>query len=110
MKIKEAKEIIGSIVKWNFLLQGITERIDVEKNDKLINLSLEDLINANKKVKQSNKRAEKYQKKSKKGIFVSITLDDRLIAAIYTALHYETGNEIIALINDKAVVVIKPKY
>ena len=78
--------------------------------------SLPDLLLANKMVKSSNKKKEKLQKyhSSKghktKGISIKMTLADRYIAAVYTALNFLPNGEMIALINDIGVGCVKADY
>ena len=115
MKIQEAKEIVGSIVAWQFVLQGVNEREQVEKID-LDKYSLEDLIKANKLVKANNDRKIKmqryYQKKNGKAnpITLQTVLSDRLIAGIYSILKFSSAGRMEVLINDKALVIINAKY
>ena len=115
MKLKEAKEIVGAIIEWQFVLQGIKEREDVQIFD-LRKYSLNDLIKANNLVKGNNNRKRKLQeywnKKNgkSKGISVQLILADRLIAGVYTALNFESNGEMQVLINDKAVGIVTPNY
>lgn len=116
MKLAEARQVIGYIINWGFVLQGVIERDEVKLDHSIKDLSLEDLIKANKMVKSANDRKRKLQEYNRgqgrnvKGVSINMTLDDRLIASVYTALHYPVGNEITTLINDRAVAVVKPNY
>ena len=103
-------------MRWQFVLLGIIERNEITEKLDLSAYSLSDLIKANKIVGSNNKRKEKladyHREKGHKvkGRTISMLIDDRLIAAIYTALHFEPRSEIIAIINDRAVVNIRPNY
>lgn len=116
MEIKKAKEIIASIIEWNLCLNGVTPRADIELNPTLKDYSLKELIKANDLVKSNNSRKRKLQeyylnKNGKSnGINLSMTLDERLIAAIYTALHYPANGEMVALINDVGVGCVTANY
>jgi hypothetical protein len=116
MKLKEAKQIIGSIIDWQMELMGVVKRTDKHRNIDLPKYSLEDLIKANKAVEASNKRKEKKQKwqmengVKQRGITIHMILDDRIIAAAYTAMHFNPNGEMIALINDIGVGCVKANY
>lgn len=109
MKISEAKQIIWTITKWQFYMQGIVDEIPCESLS--TDLSLEDLMRANKMVSVANKRKMKDQNdgKRKKGISIQLTIDERLIAAIYVALHYPANGEAVAIMNMIGVGCVKMK-
>jgi len=106
MKVKEAKTIIGNIINWQMVLMGVVSREEMKINESIDmkSYSLQQLIDANIKVKECNKKIS-----PSKGKF-SMTCDDRIIAAIYTCLHYEVNHKISALINDKVCQVFKADY
>lgn len=116
MKTKEAEAIVKQIIGWQMVLMGVTKRDDLEIHTDLTKYKLNDFIKANQLVKANNKRKEKLQqhwlkKNGKtKGITIRMTLDDRAIAAAYTALHYNPNGEMIALINDVGVGCVTAKY
>ena len=116
MKLKEAKEIVSTILDWQFVLMGVKERDTVSINKDLEKYSLEDLIKANKLVNANNKRKESLQKyyREKNGkansISISMILADRLIASVYTSLHFQPDGEMIALINDVGCGCVKANY
>ena len=115
MKLKEAKEIVDSIIEWQFVLQGIKERKDVDIID-LSKYSLEDLIKANKLVKANNSRKQKlqeyYHKKGckTKSISIQMVLADKLIAGVYSALNFTSEGQMEVLINDRAIAVVTANY
>jgi hypothetical protein len=116
MKLKEAKEIVGYILDWQFVCMGIKDREEVFKNLDLSKYSLNDLIRANKIVSGNNKRKEKLAKYHRekghnvKGYSISTLLADRLIAAVYTAISFPPNGEMIALINDVGVGCVRANY
>lgn len=116
MNIKEAKEIVGYIIEWQFVCLGITDRKDVSTTMDLSKYSLIDLIKANSLVQSNNKRKEKlanyHRGKGHKvtGRSVSMILADRTIAAVYAAISHEPTREMIALINDVDIGCVKVKY
>jgi hypothetical protein len=116
MKLKEAKEIIGYILEWQFVCMGIKERSEITKKVDLSKYSLSDLIQANKIIEHENKRKEKIAEYHRgkghkvKGYFVSMVLADRSIAAVYTALSFSPNGEMIALINDCGIGCIRASY
>lgn len=116
MKLTEAKEIVSYILEWQLVCMGVKGREEISKTLDLSKYSLSDLIKANAMVEANNHRKQKLadynrQKGNKvKGYSHSMFLADRLIAAAYTAISYETSREPIALINDVCVGCVKAKY
>lgn len=116
IKINEAKQIVSEIINWNMVCIGVIERSELKTNIDLSKYSLEDLIKANSLVESSNKRKMNLQKtnqekgRKSKGISMSMTLADRIIAAVYTAMNFNPDGEIIALVNDIGVGLVKVKY
>lgn len=118
MTTKEAKQIIGYCLEWQFVLMGIKERHQIDLSEKvdITKYSLEQLIKANKIVESENRKREKlaayhHQKGHKvKGYSIHMILDDRLIAAIYTAVNFTPNQEAIVLIDDIVVGCAKAKY
>ena len=114
--MKEAKDIVGAILDWQFVLMGVKEREEVALVAAIEKYSLEDLLKANKLVQSNNSRKEKLQKfhaakgHKSKGISIQMRLADRIIAAVYTALHFKPNGEMIALMNDVGVGCVKVSY
>ena len=114
MKAKEAKALIGSILDWQFVLMGIKERSEIKPNGiDVTKYSLQDLINANKKVELCNKKAriaqEYYKKKNgtSKGVTQHMLCADRLLAAIYVCINFQPDGELIAIYNMLGCGVVK---
>ena len=109
MKLSEAKQIVSEILKWQFVLMGITQRKDLKQEVDLKQYSLEDLIKANKLVKSNNKRKvslqKHYQEKNGKANSINIQtiLADRLISGVHFALHFEPNSDIHVIVNDIGV-------
>lgn len=116
MKLKEAKEIVGYILEWQFVLMGIKERSEMSKSVDISKYSLNDLIKANSIVKSNNNRKEKLANYHRRnghnvnGRTVNMLLADRVIAAVYTAINFSTNGEIIVLIDDIGVGCVKVNY
>jgi hypothetical protein len=116
MRLTEAKAIVGFIMDWQFVILGVKERKEVQVDRKFKDYSLCDLMKANSLIKSNNRRKAKlreyYQSKGFKckGYSVSMILDDRLIAACYTALHFEPNGNGVCLMNDVVVGCVKASY
>jgi hypothetical protein len=116
MKLKEAQQIVSTIVNWQFVLQGVVSKDEAKLSVDLKKYSLEELIKANKLVMSNNSRKAKLQEywRNKgcetKGISQQLTLADRLIAGVYTALNFPPDNEVNVLVNDIGVGCVKVNY
>lgn len=116
MKINEAKKIIGYLIEWQFVLMGVKEVSDIGERMDLSKYSLADLLRANAIVIASENRKKKIREFHRakghvvKPCFIQMNAADRLIAAVYTAMHFEANGEAVALINDKMVGVVKAEY
>lgn len=116
MKLNEAQKIVKTIVNWHFVCDGIIERGELEDIIDLSGYSLADLLVANKLVEANNKRKlslhKHYSNKNgkSKGICLQLTVSDRLIAAVYTAMNYPHNGEIIALMDDIGVGCVSVNY
>ena len=116
MKTKEAKELVGYLLEWQFVCMGVKERNEIKEVRDLSKYSLHDLLKANELVEKSNNRKRKIQSDNQakglpsKPITISLTLADRVIAAIYTALNFRPDGQMIALVNGNGVGVVKAKY
>jgi len=115
MKLKEAKEITGYILEWQFVQMGIKEHKDIELFD-ISKYSLSDLLKANSMIVANNKRKMKMNKYHQdkghkvKSYSISMTLADRLIAAVYTAKNFKPNGEMVAIIDGIGVGCVKVKY
>jgi hypothetical protein len=116
MKLKEAEEIVGYILEWQFVCMSIKNRKEVSKTLDLSKYSLNDLITANKIVKGNNNRKEKLANYHRakghkvKGYSISKILSDRLIAAVYTTMSFSPNGEMIALLDDIGVGCVRANY
>ena len=116
MKLIEAKKIVSYILEWQMVLLSVKKRENIVEIFDISAYTLSDLIKANKIVSNSNKRAQKKARsRTENGLEprsynLSILIDERLIAAVYTALHYRPSGEVIALINDIGVGCVKATY
>ena len=110
MKLSEAKKIVGKMVQWTMLSQGITLN---EKPDQITE-DLATLLKANHMVvksrERSNKRidkivAEKGKWKGRRSI--PMTIADRGIAALYVAANFQGDKpataDCLAMHNDNVV-------
>lgn len=87
MKLSEAKHIVGKMFAWAMAHKG------VEVETEIIEESLEDLLKANTIVSKWNER--RLAKQREKGGSISslqMTINPRMIAALYTAIHYAPHN------------------
>ncbi len=116
MKAKEAKELIGCILDWQFVLMGVKERSDIRPNSiDIKKYSLQDLIDANNKIKLCNKKAriaqEYYKKKNgtSKGVTQHMLCADRLLAAIYVCMNFQPDGELVAIYDMLGCGVVKVK-
>jgi hypothetical protein len=92
MKISEAKAIVGKMVRWTMISQGI----DLHDMPDRITEDLPTLLKANRIIQQANKRADARVKKivAEKGSWkgsrkISMTIADRGIAALYVAANFQ---------------------
>lgn len=118
MKIKEARKIVGKMVVWSMISQGIepTERPCA------ITENLATLLKANEMVEKANKRSSDRVNKivEEKGEWhgtrkVSMTIADRGIAALYVAANFpgddpkeadvlaKHNNNIVLCLNDRGL-------
>lgn len=91
MTVKEAKEIVGKMVLWSMLSQGVP----LEEKPEQITEDLQTLLKANKIVEAANKRSQERIDKivKEKGGWrgkrhVQMTIADRGIAALYVAANF----------------------
>lgn len=109
MKISEAKEIVGSMIKLQ--MQGFGIETEPVKTN-LREYSLEDLLKANKLVasnrERSRKMAEYHRQKGHKtnGRSVPMIIADRGIAAMYTMLNFHPSSEAIMSFNGLHLAVL----
>ena len=91
MNIKQAREIVGKMISWSMMAQGI----ELPKKPEKITETLTELIKANKMVEKANKRSHDRIDKiiKEKGSWngkrsVQTTIADRGIAALYVAANF----------------------
>lgn len=117
MKIKQAREIVGKMINWSMMGQGI----DLPKRPEKITESLTDLIKANKMVEKANKRSHDRidkivkEKGSWKGSrHISMTIADRGIAALYVAANFPGDSpataDVLGMHNSNIVVCLNKNY
>jgi len=116
MSLQEAREIVKEIMQWQMVCMGVFERKEIKPALNLRQYSLADLIKANGMVVSDNKRSDKLAQWHRerghnvKPRTVYMVLADRLIAAVYTALNFEPDGEMVALVHDCGVGVVKAEY
>lgn len=91
MDIKQAREIVGKMISWSMMAQGI----ELPKRPGKITETLSELIKANKMVEKANKRSQDRIDKivKEKGSWsgkrsIQMTIADRGIAALYVAANF----------------------
>lgn len=97
MKLEEAKKLVGQMIDWAMLHEGISV------NPEPINATLEEMCKANRIVELNNK---KVKSKDSKRVF-HMVLDERLIAALYVAMSYTPSKESIICHKKNYVFVVK---
>jgi len=95
MTLREAKAIVSEMVNVHLSLMGVT------KQRQVMNYELRDMLKANDMVMANNAK----MKTAKGRRTLGVTLDDRAIAALYTAMNYQPSENAIALVNGKALFV-----
>jgi hypothetical protein len=110
MKISEARKIVGKMVLWSMITQGI----EPEEKPEPLTEDLQTLLKANRVVEKANDRSRKRVQNilSEKGQWkgrrsISMTIADRGIAALYVAANFKgdhpTNADILAKHNDNLV-------
>ncbi len=117
MKALEAKQIIGNILEWQFVLNEIKHKSELKLHDiDMRQYSLSDFIEANRKVSVCNKKArvmrDYLDKKTGKstGCVQRLTCHDRLLAAVYTIINYDPQDQVVAAYDDKGTAILELKY
>jgi hypothetical protein len=105
MTLDEAKKIMGHLVQCHFYFQ-----IGGDEKPAPINYGLEEMLEANRIIKQANDDAE-----SVKGArYIHVTFDPRAIAAFYVASNYEGGSpeepNVITMVNDRVLLMVDKKF
>ena len=102
MKLSEARKIVGEIIRWQMHHMGILPEAPAH-----IDYSLPQLLEANKIVERANKSTKRdfiegktYKRK------IQLTLDDRIIAAVYVIMNYGSSREPITACNGKYILVL----
>lgn len=99
MKLKRAKKIVGAMTELHMAHMGL---MDAPSNNDLEGVSLQDMIDANKRVRKENhKPADKDGSKS-----IMSTHADRSIAAIYAAINFTPSTESIVMYKDSYLALI----
>ena len=116
MKASLAKQIIGNIIEWQLVLSNAKDRDKIKLYDIDLRLySLSDFMEANRVLHICNKKArissDTHWRKGKKSTFRQfMTVEDRVLAAVYTTINYDTQNQVVAAYNDKGTAVLNLKY
>lgn len=100
MELNRAKEIVGTVMQWQFWLMGINGKPENELDK---NISLQELIDANTEVVKWNKQQRELPRKEGETFSQHQTLADRLIAAVYVAMNFECNGEAVAVMNGVGV-------
>ena len=95
MNIKEARKIVGKMVQWTMIANGVP----ISETPELITEDLPTLLKANNLVKRANKISQTRISKivKEKGSWsgtrkMSMTIADRGIAALYVAANFTADN------------------
>lgn len=118
MKAKEAKQIISNILEWQFVLNEIKHKSELKLHDiDMRQYSLSDFIEANRIIHVCNKKARVMHSFIKRSTLEEVnplkqlmTIDDRLLAAVYTIINYDPQNQVVAAYDDKGTAVVNLKY
>ena len=116
MKAREAKQIIGNIIEWQLVLSNAKDRDKINLHDIDLRLySLSDFMEANRVIHICNKKArissETHRRKGKKSTFRQfMTVEDRVLAAVYTTINYDTQKQVVAAYDDKGTAIVNLKY
>lgn len=109
MKISEARKIVGKMVQWSMLAQGI----ELDNVPEKITEDLPTLLKANRILEKYNERSKKRfvkivaEKGIRKGrLIILLTLEDRQIAALYVAANF-SGDAVLAMHNKNIVICLK---
>lgn len=103
MKISEARKIVSEMFRWEMYHMGV-----IEEMPENINYSLDDMLKANRIVSRHNKVKDKFLVMGKTyRRIMQVTVDDRLIAALYVAMQYEAQKQSITCCNGKYIGVFK---
>ncbi|PWJ81569.1 hypothetical protein C7441_110101 [Pseudaminobacter salicylatoxidans] len=95
MTPERAQEIISAINDRAFFKMGLKDR---EQIGTLEGVSLAEMLEAKSIVLAGNDAAKERQKVEGGSISISVTPDDRLIAAAYALEHYHPDNEAVVVI------------
>ena len=117
MKAQIAKQIIANIIEWQLVLSNAKDRDKMKLHDIDLRLySLSDFMEANRIVHICNQKSKtmydylkKFGKKTN-GFKVFMTVEDRVLAAVYTTINYDTQIQVVAAYDDKGTAVVNLKY
>jgi len=107
MKISQAKEIVATMNLWQMFMMGIVDRPEKELDNKL---TIYDLLDANRKVKNWNLNQRNKQIENGGSCSQQVIMADRLIAAIYVAMNYSPDSDVKAIMGNVGVGCVKMKY
>lgn len=118
MKAQLAKQIISNILEWQFVLKEIKHKSELKLHDiDMRQYSLSDFIEANRKIEVCNKKARVMHSilkssatKEASPLKQLMTVDDRLLAAVYTIINYDPQDQVVAAYNGKGAAIVKLKY
>ncbi|MCK5614189.1 hypothetical protein KAR91_70645 [Candidatus Pacearchaeota archaeon] len=117
MKAPEAKQIISNILEWQFVLNEIKHKSDLKLHDiDMRQYSLSDFIEANRIVHVCNKKSRvmyvclKKSGKKTNGFKTHMTCHDRLLAAVYTIINYDSDKQFVAAYDNKGTAILELKY
>lgn len=117
MKAKLAKQIISNILEWQFVLNGIKDKSELNLHPIDMRMySLNDFIEANRIVHVCNQKSKtmynhlKKLGKAKNGFKQLMTVHDRLLAAVFTIINYDPQDQVVAAYDDKGTGVFELKY
>ena len=105
MTITEAKKIIADLMEWQMFSQGILDEIPKSFDE---SLTISELLEANTKVKNWNKR----QRESKKsgGFSQQMVFADRALAGIYCCLNFPVSSEAHIIVNMVGCATIQMNF
>jgi hypothetical protein len=107
MTEEKAREIVGDMYETFLYFQ-----IGGKQKPKPLDYTLGEMVEANKIVAELNKT--RIGNPSGKSVSIQMMLDDRLVAAIYCARHYEGGSlekpKIITEVDGKVLMLIDRKF
>jgi len=109
MTLETAKKLIGNCVYCGLYANGI-----IDDKPERIEVSLADLMEANRLVAEANEAAEKKQREESGTCSVQMTVAERGLAAMYAAANFAGGSceepNIVGYANGNYVMVIHERH